>query len=77
MLVTRYRPQTLGQLTLPDIRIPDWLKDWRVLAAIGAGIALLAALAGGKAAGKRKRKRLLLEGLRHIEERAKIRRQAL
>jgi len=76
MIVSIRRPP-LGQLTLPglaDVRIPDWLKDWRILAGIGAGLAVLL-FTGGKAARKKRRSRMLMERLRHEEEMARLRRR--
>lgn len=78
MLVTAqaysFRAPTLG-FTLPDISgIPEWLKDWRVLAGIAAAIVLLVAVAGGKAARKGRRKKMMLARLKYAEDIARIKR---
>lgn len=78
MLVTAqpstFGPRTLG-FTWPDISgIPEWLKDWRVLAGIAAAIVLLVAATAGKATRKKRRKKMLLARLRYAEDIARIKR---
>jgi len=71
------RPGSLG-FTVPGLptglTLPDWLKDWRVWAAVAVVVVVLMGLMGGKAARKRRRKRLMAARLKYAEEVAKIRR---
>lgn len=74
-MLVYHPPPTLG-LALPnrpDVRLPDWLKDWRVLAGIGAA-AVLALLLAGKHARKARRRQLLAARLRYSEDIARIKR---
>ena len=63
----------LGIISLPGgLQLPDWLNDWRVWAAAGAGLLLLTGgVFGGKAARRRKRKRVMKARLSYMQERLK------
>lgn len=74
MLVRSSSP-TLGYTLaqLPDVRLPDWLKDWRLLGGIGAALAI-ALVFGTKTAKRKRRRKLLAARLKYAEEVARIKR---